>query len=68
MKMIGLDQTGLNQLIQKGYNILADPEKNDAILNSIDKQLQKKIDNITNPLYGDGHTSDQIVREIINSC
>ena len=56
------------ELIQKGYNILADPEKDDAILNSIDKQLQKKIDNINNPLYGDGHTSDQIVRDIINSC
>ncbi|MBO6974254.1 MAG: UDP-N-acetylglucosamine 2-epimerase (non-hydrolyzing) [Prochlorococcus marinus CUG1435] len=56
------------ELVQKGYNILADPEKNDAILNSIDKQLQKKIDNFNNPLYGDGHASDQIVREIINSC
>jgi len=56
------------ELIQKGYSILADPGKTNSILNSIEKQLPKKIDNNNHLLYGDGHTSDQIVKKIINSC
>ena len=56
------------ELIQKGYNILANPEKEQSITDAINKQLSKKVDNINHPLYGDGYTSDHIVKKVMDTC
>lgn len=53
------------ELVELGWNVLADPENPQSILSAIDSQL--KLENNTfphPPIYGDGFASDEIISSI----
>ena len=57
------DQTEWLELLNEGNNILAKPLTKNKILECINKQIKIKVDYSKN-LYGDGHSSERIVRFI----
>ena len=59
-------ETEWTELIESGWNILADPSEQEKISDSINLQLN--FDNKKEPqnFYGDGFAADEIIKKIIN--
>ena len=59
-------ETEWTELIESGWNILADPSNKDKIIDAINLQLNFDKTKDTKNFYGDGFAADEIIKKIIN--
>ena len=52
------------ELLDSGWNRLADPADPAAIITAMSEQLTFDTNNIYPPLYGDGYAAEAIVRHL----